>query len=44
FYEGQIKSAQFFCNTVLPTTLGKINAILATDGAAVEIEEASFIG
>ncbi len=44
FYEGQIKSAQFFCNTVLPTTLGKLNAILATDGAAVEIEEASFIG
>ncbi|MBS3809910.1 MAG: acyl-CoA dehydrogenase [Desulfobacterales bacterium] len=44
FYEGQIKSAQFFCNTVLPTTLGKINAILAMDGAAVEIDEASFIG
>ncbi|MCF8111297.1 MAG: acyl-CoA dehydrogenase [Desulfobacteraceae bacterium] len=44
FYEGQIKSAQFFCNTVLPTTLGKINAIMATDGAAVEIDEASFNG
>ncbi|MFW5931173.1 MAG: acyl-CoA dehydrogenase, partial [Desulfosalsimonas sp.] len=44
FYEGQIKSAQFFCNTVLPTTFGKINAILATDGAAVEIDEASFNG
>ncbi|MBS3731681.1 MAG: acyl-CoA dehydrogenase [Desulfobacterales bacterium] len=44
FYEGQIKSAQFFCNTVLPATLGKLNAILATDGAAVEIDEASFIG
>ncbi len=44
FYEGQIKSAQFFCNTVLPTTHGKINAIMAMDGAAVEIDEASFIG
>ncbi|MFW6011842.1 MAG: acyl-CoA dehydrogenase [Desulfosalsimonas sp.] len=44
FYEGQIKSAQFFCNTVLPTTLGKIKAIMATDGAAVEIDEASFNG
>jgi hypothetical protein len=44
FYEGQIKSAQFFCNTVLPATLGKIQAILATDGAAVEIDEASFNG
>ncbi|MBC2717709.1 MAG: acyl-CoA dehydrogenase [Desulfobacteraceae bacterium] len=44
FYEGQLKSAQYFCNTVLPATLGKMNAILATDGAAIEIDEASFIG
>jgi hypothetical protein len=44
FYEGQIKSAQYFCNTVLPTTLGKMNAILAMDGAAIDIDEASFIG
>lgn len=44
FYEGQLKSAQFFCNTVLPTTLGKMNSILGTDGAAIEIDEASFIG
>lgn len=44
FYQGQIKSAQFFCNVILPTTLGKMNAILKTDGAAMEIDEASFIG
>jgi len=44
FYAGQLKSAQFFCNTVLPATLGKMNAILSTDGAAIEIDEASFIG
>ena len=44
FYEGQLKSAQFFCNTILPTTLGKMNAILATDGAIMAIDEASFIG
>jgi hypothetical protein len=44
FYAGQLKSAQYFCNTVLPATLGKMNAILATDGAAIEIDEASFIG
>ncbi|MCD6585774.1 MAG: acyl-CoA dehydrogenase [Desulfobacteraceae bacterium] len=44
FYAGQLKSAQYFCNTVLPTTLGKMNAILASDGAAIEIDEASFIG
>jgi hypothetical protein len=44
FYAGQLKSAQYFCTTILPTTLGKMNAILATDGAAIEIDEASFIG
>ncbi len=44
FYEGQIKSSEFFVYTVLPATLGKMNAILSTNGAAVEIDEASFIG
>jgi alkylation response protein AidB-like acyl-CoA dehydrogenase len=44
FYDGQIRSAQFFCNTVLPTTEGKMNAILACDSAAIDIDEASFIG
>jgi alkylation response protein AidB-like acyl-CoA dehydrogenase len=44
FYEGQLKSAQFFCNSVLPTTLGKMNSILGSDSAAIEIDEASFIG
>ncbi|MGM0453039.1 MAG: acyl-CoA dehydrogenase [Thermodesulfobacteriota bacterium] len=44
YYQGQIKNAQFFCNTILPTTLGKMEAILKTDGAAVEMDEASFNG
>ncbi len=44
FYEGQVKSSEFFAYTVLPSTLGKMNAILATNGAAIEIDEASFIG
>jgi len=42
FYEGQLKSAQYFFNTELPVTLGKMNAILETDGSAVEISEKSF--
>ncbi len=42
FYEGQLKSAQYFFNTELPVTLGKMNAILATDGAAIKISEKSF--
>jgi len=44
FYEGQVKSSEFMAYTVLPTALGKMNAILGTNGAAVEIDEASFIG
>ncbi|MFZ2634552.1 MAG: acyl-CoA dehydrogenase [Desulfosalsimonadaceae bacterium] len=44
FYDGQLKSVQYFCNTVLPATLGKMNAILAADSAAIDIDEASFIG
>jgi hypothetical protein len=44
FYEGQIKSVEFFCHSILPITHGKINAILATNGAAVEISEAAFGG
>ena len=44
FYEGQIKTAEFFSNTVLPVSLGKINAINRMNGAAVEISDASFGG
>ena len=44
FYEGQIKSLEFFVYTILPATRGKMDAILATNGAAIEIDEASFIG
>lgn len=44
FYQGQLKSAEFFLYTILPITFGKIKAILATNGAAVEIGEDSFGG
>jgi hypothetical protein len=44
FYDGQLKSAEFFIHTILPTTLGKMNAILAGNPAAVEIDERSFGG
>jgi hypothetical protein len=44
FYQGQQKTAEFFIHTILPTTLGKMNAILETNGAAVEIDETSFGG
>jgi alkylation response protein AidB-like acyl-CoA dehydrogenase len=44
FYEGQIKSAEYFIRVVLPVTLGQMDAITAQCGAAVEIEDDSFGG
>jgi hypothetical protein len=44
FYEGQLKSAEFFTHCILPATLGKMDAILATNSAAVDIEEDAFGG
>jgi hypothetical protein len=44
FYQGQQKTAEFFITNILPSTLGKMNAILDTNGAAVEMDEASFGG
>ena len=44
FYQGQIKAAEFFIRTVLPVTLGKMDAIEEGCAAAVEIEDAAFVG
>ena len=44
FYEGQLKSAEFFTNCLLPVTLGKMNAILGTSSEAIDISEDSFGG
>ncbi len=42
FYEGQIKSAQFFIHSVLPVARGKMEVIMTGDTAAVDISEESF--
>jgi alkylation response protein AidB-like acyl-CoA dehydrogenase len=42
FYQGQVKSAQFFIQALLPVTMGKMDAIMANCAAAVEIDEKSF--
>jgi alkylation response protein AidB-like acyl-CoA dehydrogenase len=44
FYAGQIKAAEFFVYTLLPASIGKMNAIAKSSGAAVEISEAAFGG
>jgi hypothetical protein len=44
YYEGQIKSAEYFLTSVLPITLGKMDVCLAGNAAVVEISEDSFGG
>ncbi len=42
FYDGQIKSAEYFIKAKLPVTFGRMNAILVSNGAVVEISDASL--
>ncbi|MBF0376225.1 MAG: acyl-CoA dehydrogenase [Desulfamplus sp.] len=42
FYEGLVKSLQFFVESYLPITMGNLIAVKNTSGAAVEMDEASF--
>jgi alkylation response protein AidB-like acyl-CoA dehydrogenase len=44
FYDGQLKTAEFFIHSMLPVTMGKMNAIAASNPAAVDIDERSFGG
>jgi alkylation response protein AidB-like acyl-CoA dehydrogenase len=44
FYEGQIKTADFFIGTELPATIGKMNAISDGCAAAIEISDEGFGG
>lgn len=44
FYKGQLKTAKFFIETVVPVSVGKMNSICDMSSAAMEIEEESFGG
>ncbi len=44
FYDGQLRSAEYFINSVLPVTTGKMIAILNSNDAIVTISEDSFGG
>ncbi|HXG57676.1 MAG TPA: acyl-CoA dehydrogenase [Thermoanaerobaculia bacterium] len=44
FYEGQIRSAEFYANNLLPVALGRMDSILNLGAAAVEICDESFGG
>ncbi len=44
FYDGQLKSANYYINTILPITGGRMDSILAGDPSVAEIDEVSFGG
>lgn len=44
FYDGQLKSAEYFIRTILPVTRGRMEAILDNCSAAIDISEDSFGG
>jgi hypothetical protein len=44
FYDGEVKTAEFFIRTELPLTMGKMEAILGSCKAAIEIDNAGFGG
>ena len=44
FYEGQVKTAEYFIGTVLPATRGRMDAVARADTAAVDMPEAAFGG
>ena len=44
FYEGQTRSAEFFIHSILPISLGKMNAILNCNDAITRISEDAFGG
>jgi hypothetical protein len=39
-----LQSAKYFINTILPETMGRMNAIEVSEAATVEIPEAAFGG
>ena len=44
FYEGQLKTTEFFINNILPMTHGKMKAIEGSNNAVMEISEGGFGG
>ena len=44
FYNGQVKNAEYFIQAILPVTMGKMNAVMSSCSAAVDIDDAAFGG
>ena len=44
FYQGQIKTAEYFITYTLPSTMGKMDAVQSNITAIMEMPEAAFAG
>ncbi len=44
FYQGQVKTAEYFITCVLPGTMGRMSALKTTPTAIMEMPEAGFAG
>lgn len=44
FYEGQVKTAEFFIETIVPTSMGRMENILGISSAAINISDEAFGG
>ena len=44
FYDGQLKSAQFFIETMLPVTMGKLESVNSLSSAVTDMSDAAFAG
>ena len=44
FYDGQLRTAQYFIYSILPQTLGRMNAVQQSNDAPVQMSEKSFGG
>ena len=44
FYEGQLKTTQFFMETILPVTMGRLQAVQSGCNAAIKIQDDAFGG
>ena len=44
FYSGQIMTARYFINSLLPVSLGRMDAVIALESAPVDITDAAFGG
>jgi hypothetical protein len=42
FYQGQITTARYFINSVIPVTIGQLAAIRVADDSVVSMDEAAF--